>query len=135
MEDRNILTLFTSEDAEETWPYRVSLEREEVDVDLREVPHGERRSFSYGKISQVDDGTIHLAYEVMRRGIKHVQATQGEIEAVGSDTVIVKGLLYSVASGDRRPGLAIAPGPRPPSVPRSQTVGTRRRGRASPGEP
>lgn len=92
-EDRNVLALFMSEDDGETWPYQLYLEREEVDEDLGEIEHGERPSFSYGNIVQADDGTIHLAYEVRRRGIKHVETTRREIEAAGSDTVVVDDLL------------------------------------------
>jgi len=92
LEGRNILGLFMSEDEGETWPYQLYLEREETDQSLPDMPDGERPEFTYGNIIQGVDGTLHLAYEHRRRGIKHVETTEEEIKEKETNDVIVEDL-------------------------------------------
>lgn len=89
-EGRNTLALFLSEDEGETWPYQLYLEREETDRTLGDIPDGKRPEFTYGNLIQASDGTIHIAFEYMRRGIKHVEIAEEEIRERGSDGAIVE---------------------------------------------
>lgn len=92
-EGRNKLALFMSEDEGETWPYQMWLEREETDQPLSGMSDGERPEFTYGNVIQGRDGTIHLAYEFRRRGIKHVEITEEEIRNEAEEDPIVEDMV------------------------------------------
>jgi predicted neuraminidase len=66
-EGRSPLSLLTSEDNGETWPYR---------LDLETVP-GE---FSYPSIIQAADGRIHAVYTYCRRWIQHAVLDPDQLE-------------------------------------------------------
>ena len=85
---RNTLGLFMSEDEGETWPYQLTIEHEDVEGDLGEIPDGERPEFTYGNLIQGQDGTIHIAFEYRRRGIRHVEITEDELREKGSTDLV-----------------------------------------------
>lgn len=93
VEGRHKLGLFMSEDNGETWPYQIWLEHVETDQSLRDMPDGDRPEFTYGNIIQGQDGTLHLAYEYRRRGIKHVETTEDEIREMSSDDPLVPDII------------------------------------------
>lgn len=92
-EGRDELGLFMSTDEGETWPYQMYLEREPTDGPLGDIPDGQRPEFTYGNLIQADDGTVHIAFEYRRRGIKHVEISEEEIRDRGEDTVILDELV------------------------------------------
>ncbi|MCU4975487.1 exo-alpha-sialidase [Halobacteria archaeon AArc-m2/3/4] len=87
---RNELALFLSEDDGETWPYQLTLEYEELDKPVSELNPVGRPDFTYGSLTQTQDGTIHVVYEYRRAGIKHVAITEAEVCDRSSDEPIVE---------------------------------------------
>ncbi|MDF2837515.1 MAG: hypothetical protein K0Q63_3155 [Paenibacillus sp.] len=70
---RTPLTVALSEDEGATWPYRLQLQ--EADAEYWENEIG----YSYPSILRTSDGTLHIAFTYLRKGLKYFRLTESDI--------------------------------------------------------
>lgn len=70
---RTPLTVALSEDEGASWPYRLNLQ--EADEEYRENEIG----YSYPSIIQSSDGTLHIAFTYLRKGLKYYKLSAADI--------------------------------------------------------